>query len=182
MVSLSLGLKERIVKVLVWSVVLYGSETWKLRQEDIRSLEAFEMWMMDLATNDADSLDTACIQWADIRNGGWKSLLAGNFEKTAVKLDWACLKTRLIITEGHRRKVPGKENPWRPRAMLLDALMQEDEESEIDYAKLKEKAHDRETWRHWERTCLWAENAGPEMAVRWLNVHVYAGSTPSHKN
>ena len=62
MVSLSLGLKERIVKVLVWSVVLYGSETWKLRQEDIRSLEAFEMWMMDLATNDADSLDTACIQ------------------------------------------------------------------------------------------------------------------------
>jgi len=31
--------------------------------------------------------------------------------------------------------------------MLLDALMQEDEESEIDYAKLKEKVHDRETWR-----------------------------------
>jgi len=25
-------------------------------------------------------------------------------------------------------------------------LMQEDEESVIDYAKLKEKAHDRETW------------------------------------
>jgi len=32
--------------------------------------------------------------------------------------------------------------------MLLDALMQEDEESEIDYAKLKEQAHVRETWRH----------------------------------
>jgi len=32
--------------------------------------------------------------------------------------------------------------------MLLDALMQEEEESEIDYTKLKEKAHDRETWRH----------------------------------
>ena len=31
--------------------------------------------------------------------------------------------------------------------MLLDTLMQEDEESAIDYAKLKEKAHDRETWR-----------------------------------
>ena len=25
---------------------------------------------------------------------------------------------------------------------------QEEEESEISYAKLKEKAHDRETWRH----------------------------------
>ena len=31
--------------------------------------------------------------------------------------------------------------------MLLDVLMQEDEESAIDYVKLKEKANDRETWR-----------------------------------
>jgi len=41
----------------------------------------------------------------------------------------------------------GKKTPGRPRAMLLEALMQEDEVSVIDYAKLKEKAHDRETWR-----------------------------------
>ena len=34
-----------MVKVLVWSVVLHGSETWTLRQEDIRSLQAFEMWI-----------------------------------------------------------------------------------------------------------------------------------------
>jgi len=26
------------------------------------------------------------------------------------KLDWARLKTRLLITEGHRRKASGKEN------------------------------------------------------------------------
>jgi len=32
--------------------------------------------------------------------------------------------------------------------MLLDTMMQEDEENEINYVKLKEKAHDRETWRH----------------------------------
>ena len=41
----------------------------------------------------------------------------------------------------------GKKTSGRPRAMLLGALMQEDEESDIDYAKLKEKAHNRETWR-----------------------------------
>jgi len=40
-----------------------------------------------------------------------------------------------------------KKTPGRPRTMLLDALMQEDEQSEIDCAKLKEKAHDRKTWR-----------------------------------
>jgi len=45
-------------------------------------------------------------------------------------------------------RLQGNKTPGRPRAMLLDAMMQEDEETEINYAKLKEKAHDRETWRH----------------------------------
>jgi len=45
----------------------------------------------------------------------------------------------------------GKKTSGRPRAMLLDALMQEDEESVIDYAKLKEKAHDIETLRSWRQ-------------------------------
>ena len=30
---------------LVWSVALYGSETWTIRKEDMRRLEAFEMWI-----------------------------------------------------------------------------------------------------------------------------------------
>ena len=45
-------------------------------------------------------------------------------------------------------RLQGKKTPGRPRTMLLDALMQEDEVNVIDCAKLKEKAHDRETCRH----------------------------------
>ena len=30
---------------MVWSVALYGAETWTLRKEDERRLEAFEMWV-----------------------------------------------------------------------------------------------------------------------------------------
>jgi len=33
--SLSLHLRKRLVKVFVWSVVLYGSETWTLQKEDV---------------------------------------------------------------------------------------------------------------------------------------------------
>jgi len=43
--SLSLHLDKRMVKAFVWSVALYGSETWTLQQEDIRRLEAFEIWI-----------------------------------------------------------------------------------------------------------------------------------------
>src|SRR6218665_462230 len=37
-------LKIRMIKTLIWSVVLYGAETWIMRKEDIKRLEAFEMW------------------------------------------------------------------------------------------------------------------------------------------
>src|SRR6218665_1697523 len=43
--KLNKNLKKRIIKSMIWSVVLYGSETWTLRKEDIRRLEAFEMWI-----------------------------------------------------------------------------------------------------------------------------------------
>jgi len=43
--SLSLHPQKRMVKVLAWIVVLYGSETWTFQKEDVRRHEAFEMWI-----------------------------------------------------------------------------------------------------------------------------------------
>ena len=37
--------KKRIIKSVVWSILLYGSETWLIKMEDIRRIEAFEMWI-----------------------------------------------------------------------------------------------------------------------------------------
>jgi len=38
-------LKKRIVKSVLWSVVLYASETWTVAQADRKRLEAMEMWI-----------------------------------------------------------------------------------------------------------------------------------------
>ena len=43
--SLNQTLKKRLAKSLVWSVLLYGSEAWTLKKDDIRRLESFEMWV-----------------------------------------------------------------------------------------------------------------------------------------
>jgi len=43
--GLSRTLKKRMVKVLVWPVVLYGCETWTLLQDEINRLQALEMWL-----------------------------------------------------------------------------------------------------------------------------------------
>jgi len=38
-------LKKRIVKSVLWNVVLYASETWSMTQADRKRLEAMEMWI-----------------------------------------------------------------------------------------------------------------------------------------
>jgi|SRR6218665_1563672 len=43
--GLNKDIKKRIIKAIVWSVALYAAETWTYRKEDIRRLEAFELWV-----------------------------------------------------------------------------------------------------------------------------------------
>ena len=43
--GISREVKKRIIKTVVWSALFYGSETWSLKAEDIRRIEAFEMWV-----------------------------------------------------------------------------------------------------------------------------------------
>ena len=42
--KLDLNLRKKLVKCYVWSMALYGAETWTLRATDQKCLEIFEMW------------------------------------------------------------------------------------------------------------------------------------------
>jgi hypothetical protein len=41
---LDLELRKKLVKCYVWSIALYGAETWTLRVMDQKHVESFEMW------------------------------------------------------------------------------------------------------------------------------------------
>jgi hypothetical protein len=41
---LDLELRKKLVKCYIWSIALYGAETWTLRALDQKHLESFEMW------------------------------------------------------------------------------------------------------------------------------------------
>ena len=43
--NMSRSVKKKIVKAVIWSVLLYGSETWMVNADMIQSVEAFEMWV-----------------------------------------------------------------------------------------------------------------------------------------
>ena len=38
------NLRKKLVKCYIWSMALYGAETWTLRAADQNYLESFEMW------------------------------------------------------------------------------------------------------------------------------------------
>jgi hypothetical protein len=42
--TLCLELRKKLVKCYVWSIALYGAETWTLRAVDQKNLESFKMW------------------------------------------------------------------------------------------------------------------------------------------
>jgi hypothetical protein len=42
--SISLKIRKNLLKTYVWSIALYGCETWTITMEEKRRLEAFEMW------------------------------------------------------------------------------------------------------------------------------------------
>ena len=42
--KLDLDLRKKLVKCYIWSIVLYGAETWTLRAADQKYLESSEMW------------------------------------------------------------------------------------------------------------------------------------------
>jgi hypothetical protein len=42
--KLDLNLRKKLVKCYIWSVALYGAETWILQKVDQKYVESFEMW------------------------------------------------------------------------------------------------------------------------------------------
>ena len=44
--KLDLNLREKLVKCYIWSIALYGAETWTLQAADQIYLEIFEVWCL----------------------------------------------------------------------------------------------------------------------------------------
>ena len=56
--KLDLNLRKKLVKCCIWSMALYGAETWALQAADQKYLERFETWCWRRIRQ--DQLDRSC--------------------------------------------------------------------------------------------------------------------------
>jgi len=149
--SIRVDLRKRLVKTLVWPVVLYGCETWTMRKEEINRLNAFEMWVWRRMGK---------VSWMDKRTNE-QVLSSMNEKRSLIKTIWDRKKNWIghvvrgdglmkLVLEG---RMEGKRPRGRPRMGMIDDVLDE------TYGDMKRKAENRENWRIWKpRTCPWAEN------------------------
>jgi hypothetical protein len=142
--TLDLELRKKLVKCYIWSIALYGDETWTLRAVDQKYLESSEMWcwrrMEKISCTNHVRNEEVLLRAKEQRN----ILHEINTRKTywfGHILRRNCLLQRVI--EGKikgRLEVTGRRG--RRRRKLLDELKER-----RGYSHLKEEALDRTMWR-----------------------------------
>ena len=116
--KISMRTRLRILKAYVWSVLLYGAETWTLNKRLEGHLEAAEMWFLRRILK---------IPWTE-RISNQEVLRIAGTTPELLKL----IKSRQMSFVGHiiregkvehlilTGKIPGKRSRGRPRMMFLD--------------------------------------------------------------
>jgi len=138
--------KKRIVKAFVWSIALYGSETWTLQKSDIRRIEAFEMWiwrrMLKISWTEHKK-NVEVLKTVEAR----RELIDTLRSRQKTWLGHVLCHGSLVRTvlEG---RLPGKKGRGRPKEMLLSWLLETDVE-DMDYSQLKELAQEQTKWSRW---------------------------------
>ena len=138
--KLKMELKKRFVKSFIWSVALYGSETWTIKATDKKHLEAFEMWIWRRMLK---------ISWRDHKTNeevlgmvGEKRTLITTIKRRQKNWIGHILRGDGLLKDIIEGKFEGQRPRGRKRKSMLDDL-----KGGRRYQELKKVAMNRELWR-----------------------------------
>ena len=138
---LSLQLKKRLVRCFVWSVLMYGSETWTLKKADRKRIDALEMWiwrrMEKIKWIDKVTNDNILTRVKEPRLKIIESIKAR-------KKRWIghVLRHDSLLKDVLEGRMEGKRPRGRKRFMMMDDI-----QNKRSYQQMKMDANDRELWR-----------------------------------
>ena len=133
-------LRKRLVKCYIWSVLLYGAETWSLRKEEIKRIEAMEMWLWRRMEG---------VRWEDrvtneevLKRVGEKRQVIREIKKR--KANWLghVMRRDCLLRDAIEGTVEGKRMRGRRRVQLMD-----DVRAGRKYCDIKNLAQNRDAWR-----------------------------------
>jgi hypothetical protein len=142
--KLDLNLRKKLVKCYIWSVTLYGAETWTVQKVDQKYLDSFEMWfwrrMEKISRTDR-------VRNEDILNRvkNERNIL---HEITRGKATWIghILRRNRILKHVIEGKLEGRTDMTGRRGKRHKQVLDDLKENRR-YWKLKEEALDRTMWR-----------------------------------
>jgi hypothetical protein len=143
--NLNLNLRKKLVKCYIWSMALYGAETYTLRAVDQKHLESFEMWcwrrMEKISWTDHVRNEEVLLRVSEQRN------ILHEIRKRKANWSGHILRRNCLLKEGIEGKIKGRievtRRRGRRRKKLLDNLG-----DRRGLSHLKEEALDRIKWRN----------------------------------
>jgi len=141
--KLDLNLRKKQVKCYIWSMALYGAETWALQAADQKYLESFEMWFWRRMEK---------ISWTDhvineqvlFRVNEQRNIL---HEIRKLKANWIghILRRNCLLQQVIEGKIKGEMEATRRRGRRRMKLL-DDLKDKRRYSHLKEEALERTMW------------------------------------
>ncbi|KAL1446687.1 hypothetical protein WDU94_006588 [Cyamophila willieti] len=141
--NINLEVRKNLIKSFVWSVLLYGCETWTISEKDKKHLEAFEMWCFRR---------TLKITWCDkitneevLRRIREKRQVLKNIQVRRATWIGHILRHEGLLHTLIETTIEGRNQRGRPRQEYLEDLKKD--MGCRTYEELKEITEDRIIWR-----------------------------------